>query len=215
MKLKVCGMKNENNILDVADLKPDYMGFIFYEKSSRYFDSVIPEISEDISKIGVFVNATFDFIRGKAEKHNLQGVQLHGGDETPELCERLKALDLTVIKVFSVKNQFDFKVLEPFEDVCDYYLFDTKGKEPGGNGYTFNWNVFKKYPSIKPFFLRGGIGPNEMEALLLFLKRPESDLCCTLDLNSKFETAAGLKDYTKLKDFRKKLVEANYIKEDL
>ena len=120
-------------------------------------------------------------------------MQLHG-DESPELCEQLQALDIIVIKVFSIKNQFDFKVLEPYEDVCDYYLFDTKGKEPGGNGYTFNWNVLKKYPSTKPYFLSGGIGPEEMEALLLFLKRPESDLCCTLDVNSKFETAAGLKD---------------------
>jgi len=210
MKLKICGMKNENNILDVAELKPSYMGFIFYEKSPRYFNGVIPEISKDINKIGVFVNSTFDYIRGKVEKHDLQGVQLHG-DETPELCERLKALEITVIKVFSIKNQFDFKVLEPFEDVCDYYLFDTKGKEPGGNGYTFNWNVLKKYPSIKPYFLSGGIGPKEMDSLLLFLKRPESELCCTLDLNSKFETASKIKDTAKLKAFKQKLVEANYI----
>ena len=211
MNLKICGMKNENNILDVADLNPGYMGFIFSEKSPRYFNSLIPEISKDIKKIGVFVNSTFDYIRGKVEKHDLQGVQLHGG-ESPELCAKLKELDLIVIKVFSIKNQFDFKVLEPFEDVCNYYLFDTKGKEPGGNGYTFNWNVLKKYPSIKPYFLSGGIGPQEMDSLLLFLKRPESELCCTFDLNSKFETAAGLKDVTKLKAFNQRLLDANYIK---
>ncbi len=204
-------MKNENNILDVADLNPDYMGFIFYEKSPRYFNNTIPELPESIKKIGVFVNATFDYIRGKVEKHNLLGVQLHG-DESPELCAQLKALDIIVIKVFSIKNQFDFKVLEPFEAHCDYYLFDTKGKEPGGNGYTFNWNVLKKYPSIKPYFLSGGIGPKEIDSLLLFLKRPESEFCCTLDLNSKFETAAGLKDTTKLKAFKQKLVATNYIR---
>ena len=202
-------MKNENNILDVAELEPSYMGFIFYEKSSRYYNSVIPELPENINKIGVFVNSTFDYIRGKVEKHKLQGVQLHG-QETPELCERLKALELTVIKVFSIKNQFDFKVLEPFEDVCDYYLFDTKGKEPGGNGYTFNWNVLKKYPSIKPYILSGGIGPNEMDSFLLFLKRPESELCCTVDLNSKFETASGLKDKVKLEAFKQVLIDKNY-----
>jgi len=209
MKLKICGMKNENNILDVAELNPEYMGFIFYEKSKRYFNSVIPELPKSINKIGVFVNSTFDYIRGKVEKHDLQGVQLHG-NESSELCAKLKALNIIVIKVFSVKNQFDFKVLEPFEMVCDYYLFDTKGKEPGGNGYTFNWNVFKKYPSIKSFFLSGGIGPQEMDSLLLFLKRPESDLCCTLDLNSKFETASGIKDKAKLKAFRQLLTENNY-----
>ena len=210
MKLKVCGMKNESNIINVAELNPDYMGFIFYEKSSRYFNGTIPEISENIKKIGVFVNSTFDFIRGKVEKHDLQGVQLHG-DESPELCKQLQDLDILVIKVFSIKNQFDFKILDDYETVCDYYLFDTKGKEPGGNGYTFNWNVLKKYPSSKSYFLSGGIGPKEMDSLLLFFKRPESDLCCALDLNSKFETAAKMKDVSKLKDFKQKLAANNYI----
>ncbi len=209
MKLKVCGMKSENNMLDVAELQPDYMGFIFYEKSPRNLNTEIPELPEDIKKIGVFVNAKLDFIVDKIEKHNLQGVQLHG-DESPEFCEQLRAYEIIIIKVFSIKNQFDFKILEPYEDVCDYYLFDTKGKEPGGNGYTFNWNVLKKYPSSKSYFLSGGIGPETMDALLLFLKRPESDLCCTLDLNSKFETASGFKDIKKLKDFKYQLTRNGY-----
>ena len=209
MKLKICGMKSENNILDIAEMQPDYMGFIFYEKSPRNFTTEIPELSQDIKKIGVFVNAKLDFIVDKIEKHNLQGVQLHG-DESPELCASLKEYNVIVIKVFSIKNQFDFKVLEPYEDVCDYYLFDTKGKEPGGNGRTFNWNVLKKYPSSKSYFLSGGIGPETMDALLLFLKRPESDLCCTLDVNSKFETASGFKDIKKLKDFKYQLTRNGY-----
>lgn len=208
MKIKVCGMKIENNIMDVATLPPDYMGFIFYEKSSRYFNTELPELPETIKKIGVFVNAKIDFIVSKIEKYNLQGVQLHG-EESPELCAALREYGI-VIKVFSIKNQFDFKVLEPYEEVCDYYLFDTKGKHPGGNGYTFNWNVFKKYKSLKPYFLSGGIGPDELDALLLFLKRPESDLCCTLDVNSKFETAAGLKDVKELKEFRYQLTKHGY-----
>ena len=202
-------MKSENNILDIAEMQPDYMGFIFYEKSPRNFTTEIPELSQDIKKIGVFVNAKLDFIVDKIEKHNLQGVQLHG-DESPELCASLKEYNVIVIKVFSIKNQFDFKVLEPYEDVCDYYLFDTKGKEPGGNGRTFNWNVLKKYPSSKSYFLSGGIGPETMDALLLFLKRPESDLCCTLDVNSKFETASGFKDIKKLKDFKYQLTRNGY-----
>lgn len=209
MKLKVCGMKNENNILDVAELQPHYMGFIFYEKSPRFLKETIPELPDNIKKIGVFVNAVLSFIVDKIETYNLQGIQLHGS-ESPELCEQLKAYNVTIIKVFSIKNQFDFSVLEPYENVCDYYLFDTKGKEPGGNGYTFNWNVLKKYPSKKPYFLSGGIGPKELDSVLLFLKRPESEFCSTLDLNSKFETAAGLKDLNKLKAFKKKLIANNY-----
>lgn len=210
MKLKVCGMKLENNILDVAELQPDYLGFIFYEKSPRYFKDDMPDLPEDIQKIGVFVNSKLEFILNKVEQYNLQGVQLHG-NESPELCAQLQDKGLIVIKVFSIKNQFDFKVLEPYEDVCKYYLFDTKGKEPGGNGYTFNWNVLKKYKSNKSYFLSGGIGPEELDALLLFLKRPESDLCCTLDLNSKFETASGFKNLKKLKDFKYQLVKHGYV----
>ena len=209
MKLKVCGMKQENNILDVADLEPNYMGFIFYEKSPRNFTYEIPELPEDVKKIGVFVNASIDFIVSKIEQYRLEGVQLHG-NESPEFCKELKTYDILVIKVFSMKNQFNFKVLEPYEEVCDYYLFDTKGKEPGGNGYTFNWNLLKQYKLTKPYFLSGGIGLDNMDDLLLFLKRPESRLCCTLDVNSKFESATAFKDIQKLKDFKYQLTKNGY-----
>ena len=221
-------MKYENNIIDVAEMQPDYLGFIFYENSSRNFNATIPEVPDSVKKIGVFVNAKFDFIIDKVETHNLQGVQLHG-DESPEFCNQIKrhyeeqsdeviSLDkinylsqsFIIIKVFSIKNLFDFNILEPYEDVCKYYLFDTKGKKRGGNGKTFNWNVFKKYKSKKPYFLSGGIGPDEMESLLLFLKRPEADLCCTLDVNSKFETASGIKDIKQLKEFRYQLTKNGY-----
>ena len=202
-------MKYEDNILNVAKLNPDFMGFIFYKNSPRYFDRVIPELPETIEKIGVFVDATFDYIKGIVQKHNLQGVQLHG-NESPELCKQLQDLDCTVIKVFSIKDTFDFSILEPYEDVCDYYLFDTKGKQPGGNGYSFDWSVLKKYSSIKPFFLSGGIGPNELDNLLSFQKRPEASFCHALDLNSKFETNLGLKNTEKLKTFKDQLIANNY-----
>jgi phosphoribosylanthranilate isomerase len=100
---------------------------------------------------------------------------------------------------------FNFNQLEPYESVCDYYLFDTKGKLPGGNGYTFNWDVLKKYPSSKPYFLSGGIGLNEIETLKEFLKMPESQYCYAIDINSQFEVEAGLKDIEKLKKFKSEL----------
>ena len=204
MKLKVCGMKNASNILDVAQLNPEFMGFIFYKKSPRYFNNVIPELPENIKKIGVFVDASFDYIKGIVHKHNLQGVQLHG-NESPELCKKLQDSNCIVIKVFSIKDTFDFKSLEPYEDVCDYYLFDTKGKQPGGNGFTFDWRVLKKYSSIKPFFLSGGIGLNELDNVLSFLKTTEAAFCHSLDVNSKFETNSGLKNTEKLKAFKDNL----------
>jgi phosphoribosylanthranilate isomerase len=110
---------------------------------------------------------------------------------------------IEIIKVFSIKNEFNFDVLKPYEDVCDYYLFDTKGKFPGGNGYTFNWNVLNNYPSTKPYFLSGGIGINEIENIKAFQKSEASKYCYAIDVNSKFEIEPGLKNISILKEFKK------------
>ncbi|RLD27139.1 MAG: phosphoribosylanthranilate isomerase [Bacteroidetes bacterium] len=200
MKLKVCGMKYQDNINQVAALQPNYLGFIFYEKSSRYFNDNIPKISNSIKKIGVFVDADLNEVIEKINKYNLQAVQLHG-NESPEFCKSLQSKDVEIIKVFSIKDEFNFAVLKPYETVCDYYLFDTKGKLPGGNGYTFNWSVLNNYPSTKPFFLSGGIGLEEMESVLSFLRKQESRYCYAIDVNSKFEIEPGLKNIKKLDNF--------------
>jgi phosphoribosylanthranilate isomerase len=221
MKLKICGMKYQENILEVAELQPDYLGFIFYEKSPRYFDGVIPKLQDNIKKVGVFVDEKLDDLILKAHKYKLYAVQLHG-NESVEYCKTLRRIELysitenqtkkkwqgseiKIIKVFSIDDMFNFNQLEPYESVCDYYLFDTKGKLPGGNGYTFNWDVLKKYPSSKPYFLSGGIGLNEIETLKEFLKMPESQYCYAIDINSQFEVEAGLKDIEKLKKFKSEL----------
>ncbi|MBP2282485.1 phosphoribosylanthranilate isomerase [Flavobacterium sp. CG_23.5] len=194
MKLKICGMKYPDNILEVGSLVPDYMGFIFWKKSARYFDGVIPDLPKSIKKVGVFVNETAEVILAKVIKYDLQAIQLHG-HESVEFCLNLKnELDskIEIIKVFSVDDDFDFEVLKPFEAVCDYFLFDTKGKLPGGNGTTFDWKVLEKYPSSKPFFLSGGIGIEELEAVKEISK---SNLpLYAIDVNSKFEIEPGLKN---------------------
>lgn len=201
MKLKICGMKYPDNILEVGSLLPDYMGFIFWKKSARYFDEIIPELLKSIKKVGVFVNASEDEILKKVKKYNLQAVQLHG-DESVEFCSDLKEkIDSTIeiIKVFSVNEDFDFSVLKPFESVCDYFLFDTKGKLPGGNGTTFDWKILENYPSTKPFFLSGGIGIDELEQVKQVLK---SNLpLFAIDINSKFESEPGLKKIALLNSF--------------
>ncbi|MGJ8551169.1 phosphoribosylanthranilate isomerase [Winogradskyella wichelsiae] len=213
MKLKICGMKYKDNLEAVANLQPDYLGFIFYKKSKRSFDSFIPKLSKSIKKTGVFVNESLDIVIEKIKEFDLQAVQLHG-EESPEYCFKLKEncqteysrSDIEIIKVFSIKDKFNFKDLAPYETVCDYFLFDTKGKLPGGNGYTFNWDVLKNYPSTKPYFLSGGIGLNEVENILLFLQRQESKLCYAIDVNSKFEIEPGLKNIEDLKLFKDKLI---------
>ncbi|MDY7394811.1 phosphoribosylanthranilate isomerase [Aureibaculum sp. 2210JD6-5] len=208
-------MRYPENIIKVAALLPDYMGFIFYDKSPRNFEGTIPELPESIKKVGVFVNTSVEEVIDKVITHNLEAVQLHG-EESPEYCKELncqfeRSRELIspskteIIKVFSIKDKFDFSILEPYESVCDYFLFDTKGKNPGGNGYTFNWSVLEKYPFKKPYFLSGGIGLDEIEKLESFLKSDASNYCEVIDVNSKFEIEAGLKNTEKLKKFKNKL----------
>jgi phosphoribosylanthranilate isomerase len=207
MKLKVCGMKYQDNMIEVAKLQLDYLGFIFHEKSPRFFDGIIPKLPDSIKKVGVFVDATLNHIKEKIEKYHLNSIQLHG-HESPEFCAQCQSYlssashPIEIVKVFSIMDDFNFEVLKPYESVCDYYLFDTKGKLPGGNGYTFNWNVLKNYPSNKPFFLSGGIGLEETEKVLSFLQSQESKHCYAIDVNSKFELEPGLKDIEKLKIFK-------------
>ncbi|WP_394751206.1 phosphoribosylanthranilate isomerase [Spongiimicrobium salis] len=216
MKLKVCGMKYEGNIGDVAKLQPDYLGFIFWKNSKRFFEGPMPQLPEHIKKVGVFVDATIEEVYVHVKKYNLQAVQLHG-KESPAYCKALQELatssktiddDLKtpafeIIKVFSIKDDFDFCQLEAFEEVCDYFLFDTKGKLPGGNGYTFNWAVLENYPSTKPYFLSGGIGLQELDNIKAFLQTPASKYCHVIDVNSQFEVEPGLKNIMALEEFRK------------
>ncbi len=193
-------MKYPDNMLEVGSLLPDYMGFIFWEKSARYFDGTMPELPKSIRKTGVFVNESIAIIEEKIAKYDLQAVQLHG-QESVEFCSELKTkfgASIEIIKVFSADENFDFSVLKPFESVCDYFLFDTKGKLPGGNGTTFDWKILEKYPSTKPFFLSGGIGIEELDSINEILK---TDLpIYAIDLNSKFEIEPGLKNVQLCRD---------------
>ena len=205
MKLKVCGMKYQDNIQEVATLQPDYLGFIFYEQSARHFDAHrIPEISNTIKKTGVFVDADLDFVIKKISKHNLKAVQLHG-NETPEYCKQLRGENIEIIKVFSIINEFDFSVLKLYDDIVDYFLFDTKGKLPGGNGYVFDWTILNNYPSTTPFFLSGGIGLSQIDDINKFQKSEASKYCYALDVNSKFEIEPGFKNVKDLKKFKNNL----------
>ena len=227
VRIKICGMKYSDNITDLAALQPDYLGFIFYENSSRFFNGTILTLPDNIKKVGVFVNASLQEIIEKVETHKLDLVQLHG-EESPEFCKDLKhyfkeKMDIArsklnpstgheelltfsgVIKVFSVKDHFNFDQLKPYESVCDYFLFDTKGQLPGGNGYTFNWDTLNKYPSTKPYFLSGGIGLEEIDDLNAFLLTEKSKLCIAIDVNSKFEIKPGFKNISLLKEFKNKI----------
>ena len=205
MKIKICGMKY--NIQEVAALQPDYLGFIFYNKSKRDFgEQRIPELPKGIKKVGVFVDADIAFAKAQIEKHHLDIIQLHG-NESPEYIKELKSSfpngegwDGETWKVFSIKDSFDFDRLKPYEGAVDAFLFDTKGAEKGGNGYTFDWSVLKNYTSKTPFVLSGGIGLDEVEIVKEILA---TDLpILALDVNSRFEDEPGLKNIEELGKFK-------------
>jgi phosphoribosylanthranilate isomerase len=217
MKIKVCGMKFPENIAEVTDLKPDYMGFILWEKSPRIFNGKISSLPKTIKKVGVFVDAPLSEIIEKVRAMSLDYIQLHGA-ETPEFCSRLKeslsTLDelkdsarnrVGIIKAIGVGNSFPFENLKPYEEVVEYFLFDTKGPLPGGNGFAFNWELLNSYTLQTPFFLSGGIGLNDLEKLKKFLDSPLASKCHAVDVNSAFEIEPGLKKKEALDAFIKKI----------
>lgn len=207
MKLKVCG--NKYNPLEVAAEGPDLLGFIFWEGSPRNVVADLPEgMPEAPGRVGVFVDAEPEFIRKTSRQYALSHIQLHG-NESPEYCCRLRELlaaapgdlPLHLIKAFAVGPGFDFKALQAYRSCCDYFLFDSRGPLPGGNGTAFDWTLLEAYPYDTPYFLSGGIAPESVSALSSFLEQPVARHCYALDVNSKFETGPGLKDTDRLRNF--------------
>ena len=202
MKIKVCGMRDANNIRQLIQLPIDYMGFIFYEKSARYVQ-LIPEIIHSelfnkIRKVGVFVNADIDFILKKIEEFNLNAVQLHGKETPQYLIElRIKSLNLEIWKVFSVDDTFDFNETKGYEALADKFLFDTKTPLHGGSGQKFDWEILKNYNGQTPFFLSGGISAADTKGVKS-IRHPQF---FGLDLNSKFEISPAFKDVEMLRKF--------------
>ena len=162
--IKICGMRETENIIAAAELKPDIMGFIFYPGSPRFAGELLnPEIvanlPADIRKTGVFVNADFDEITETVAKYSLDIVQLHG-DETPELCRRIKDTGIEVIKAFNIRENMSFSFCNDYIACTDYFLFDTMTINHGGSGQKFDWKLLDRYEAGHPFFLSGGISPD-------------------------------------------------------
>ena len=197
-------MREPENIAALSALQPDYMGFIFWALSKRYVSQRTPELDKSIKKTGVFVDASVDYIQSAIHTHQLQAIQLHG-KETPEYCQLIRDFEVEVIKAFSIKDTFDFSSLTPYENHCDFFLFDTKGALPGGNGYAFNWTLLSNYPSQKPFFLSGGIGIENVSQIKKLLNTDVP--LYAIDVNSKFESAPAIKNVEGIKQFKNELYE--------
>ncbi|MBL3658684.1 phosphoribosylanthranilate isomerase [Fulvivirga sediminis] len=203
IKLKVCGLRD--NIDEVIALKPDYVGFIFYDKSPRFVGDLDPRVLHDIpntiKKIGVFVNEDIEEVLHKVKTYRLDLVQLHGY-ETVEYCAKLKEEGVQVIKVFSGNNDLDWMEFKVYEEVVDFFLFDTRTDKYGGSGKSFDWSRLEKVHLSKPVFISGGVNLDNIEKV--------SDIqevhIHAVDVNSKFEISPGLKNINLLKQLKEKML---------
>lgn len=201
MLIKICGMRESANIQEVAALKPDLMGFIFYAKSKRYvgdsFNSdIVHNLMPEIQTAGVFVNVEIEAMLSIAKKYRFDYIQLHG-NESPGYCKEAQEDGFKVLKAFGIYSGFDWEALKPYKKVCDYFLFDTSTKDYGGSGQKFNWDILSQYKLQHPFFLSGGISPDDV----LPIKNLNNPYLAGIDINSKFEIESGIKDINLLKRF--------------
>jgi len=206
LKWKVCGMKHAENIQKVLELKPDYMGFIFYKESPRYVGDRWSGPGKDFpvttKKVGVFVNESLKNLRTLNERFQFDYLQLHG-HESPQYCKELCQDNLTLIKAVSLKTDEELKNLADFKPWVKYFLFDTPSSKYGGTGTVFDWSVLKEYDNEVPLFLSGGISlDNFMDVKELKGLNLEA-----IDVNSKFETHPGCKDPLKLERLKNKIKE--------
>ena len=203
MRIKVCGMRNPQNIQELSKLTIDFMGLIFYSKSPRFVENLHSDdlniLSRSTERVGVFVNADLDYIMEKVNLYNLDLVQLHGS-ESVDFCMELNKT-MPIIKAFSISQVSDLEQTEAYKNACDYFLFDTKTPQYGGSGQKFDWKILNEYKGDTSFFLSGGISIEDIDKI----KKMKHPKLYGLDLNSKFESEPGLKDIELLKQFIKEL----------
>ncbi len=198
LKVKICGLKEPDNIVKIADLAPDYLGFVCYEKSPRFIgdslrDSDLCCIMQKTKRVGVFVSASLSELKRRKESLGFEFFQLHG-TESPKYCEEVKKTlpGIKLIKAFLLDDTFCFEECGDYLDLVDYFLFDTASSLRGGSGKRFCWQRLENYTLEKPFFLSGGLGlENIDEALKLAESMPT---LAAIDFNIRLETAPGIKD---------------------
>ena len=200
-------MREADNIREVEQLSTincqlsiNWMGFIFWPRSSRYVSEKPDYLPIYCKRVGVFVDEDIEQVKRTADEYQLDLIQLHG-HERPDYIRQLS--DKKVIKAFNIANSADLEATKPYEGIVDYFLFDTKGPSVGGNGAKFDWTVLADYVGETPFLLSGGIGPDDAQVLTSHLSPLISKKCVGIDLNSRFEITPGLKDINKLKEFIK------------
>ena len=204
MIIKCCGVNNPESIRSLAALGLDLMGFIFWNGTARAALQLDPAVLDvlpvSMGRVGVFVNEDYKVILPVTGNYGLSHVQLHG-QESPELCERIRCTGLKVIKAFPIACAEDLNVVANYEGSCDYYLFDTKSILPGGSGMQYDWSLLEHYKGATPFLLSGGISSQDAKRILQF-RHPQ---LAGIDINSRFEIAPGVKDVVLIRQFIKEI----------
>lgn len=195
--IKVCGMKNPDQIKELAELDIQYIGLIFHSNSPRFIDQPVDyKLFGDKKPTGVFVNSPLENVLYTVSRFHLQAVQLHG-QESAEYCAEIQNRGIEVIKAFSIDKNFDFEKTYEWDGYADLFLFDAKGEAAGGNGIRFDWSKLKEYDGATPFLLSGGISYDHMDEIRYF----DHPACIGIDINSKFEKAPADKDLITIKKF--------------
>ncbi len=211
MTIKVCGINHFDSLKTIAGFRPDYVGFIFYQKSPRHFSlPTLPNLSK-VKKTGVFVDAEMNDILNKQKALNLDAIQLHGHESVDYIFNLKTALssDIEIFKAIAVAHEKDFEVIHTYEKHIDLFILDTKTPLKGGSGKQFNWDLLQFYDSKTPFLLSGGIGPKDAGKVLeIFNKYPNMT---GVDINSKFEISPGWKSVDKVEKFIKTFKTENYV----
>ncbi len=204
MKVKVCGMRDPENILEILKEGPDFIGFIFYDESKRFVNDqtldYLRATKIETKKVGVFVNHDVQDLESIVNNYDLDFVQLHG-NESPEYLRSIQGFDASIIKAFNVDESFDWNTLNAYDDLVEFFLFDTACSTYGGSGKKFNWDLIENYKLNTPFFLSGGISiedVGQLKSLTAF--KPHA-----LDINSRFEIEPGIKDTTLVSEFLNKI----------
>lgn len=208
MRVKVCGIAEEDQLKKLNEIGATFAGLIYYPKSPRYVlrHMTTSQIKKEnsINKVGVFVNATIEEVLHMVDECRLHMVQLHG-DESPRYCEKI-ADYISVVKAFRVSDNDNIQWrIQEYMGVCDMFLFDTEGAGYGGTGKKFNWDKLKNVQVGKPYFLSGGIEPGDTQRLKDFAAQPEAKALFAVDINSKFEISPGHKDLEKVQSFIQEL----------
>ena len=200
MLIKVCGMREPENIRQVIALGIDMIGFIFYPRSLRYVGEFSPVSTPGVSRVGVFVNESEEIMIDAARRSSLDTLQLHG-DESPDCCTRMRSEGFRVIKAVGVSTRSDLEATNSYDGVVDLLLFDARCEGYGGSGNTFDWTLLNYYRGKIPFLLSGGLSSDSVSGL----EHISNPLLAGVDLNSRFEISPGMKSIELLKFFIDKI----------